>query len=117
MTLDPPSSFLPVSAWTCFGTADDSSPYLPGNGNYEQEFINFGYVGAVENLNKWRDANGCTGNYTETWRNGSDYANSYTSCAGGREATLLTLPGVGHFPFQGLDTQVTNRILPVPTTP
>ena len=61
MIPDPPPSYVSTAAWLCHGTADETTPYIRGNGNN-------GFVGAVETLNKWRDANGCIGSPVETWR-------------------------------------------------
>ena len=44
-----------------------------------------------------------------TWRSETDErdtAQSFLSCTGGAEVTLLTLYGVGHFPYMGYQTQV-----------
>ena len=66
------TSFTPTPAWTVFGTSDTSYPYEAGAAQ-------FGYIGAVESLRKWRDANECTGNEVETWRSADDYAQSCES--------------------------------------
>ena len=68
MIPQPPPTFQSTAAWLCFGTADESSPYIAGGGTNDPELLNAGYVGAVESLNKWRDANGCSGSPVETWR-------------------------------------------------
>ena len=93
------ASFIPTPAWTVFGTSDSSSPYEAGAAQ-------FGYIGAVESLQKWANVNGCTGDPVETWRVSDDYAQSYTACAGVTEVTLVTLTGVGHLPYKGVDTIV-----------
>ena len=93
MLATPTADYVPTSAWLAFGTFDESSPYAPGR---TDEAIAAGYIGAVASLNRWRDANLCSGSPVETWRVGDDYATTYTTCNGGTEVGLLPY---SHLPY------------------
>lgn len=89
-----PDSFSARSVYEIHGTADDVIAYS-----------NYGAWphGAHENLEAWGDLYSCTAT-EEVDLGGDKAARARTGCSGGAEVKLLTLPGVGHFPYKGHGT-------------
>ncbi len=90
------AEYTPVSIMQIHGTADNvisytGSKYLPS---------------ALENFNRWKEMNNCTGTYTETWRQGNHFTNTYKNCDNSTEVSMVTLYDVGHAPYKGADTDI-----------
>jgi polyhydroxybutyrate depolymerase len=82
-----------VSVMTILGTNDDL--YEPGD-----------TPGALENFNKWKTMNNCTGSYTVTWSSGKSFAWTYQDCDNGTEVSLVTIDKGGHVLYQGQETDI-----------
>ncbi|HSG12432.1 MAG TPA: PHB depolymerase family esterase [Gaiellaceae bacterium] len=80
--------YTPVSVMEVHGNTDTTVGYQAG----EQ-------VGAVANLQKWKTMNGCTGSPVVTSIQGKSSVQTYGSCKGGTEVSLVTLDEVGHYPY------------------
>jgi len=62
------------------------------------------FFGAAKNTLLWSDINECTGNKTDIF---SGYKiESHVECGGGAEVKLLTIEGAGHFPYEGIETDI-----------
>jgi poly(3-hydroxybutyrate) depolymerase len=90
----PCNAARPISMLEIRGIADSLEPYEgglvgPEGGQYLA-------VGAKASLKLWADLNQCTGTATTL----DKYCETYTTCQGGVETDLCSLPGVDHSPYQ-----------------
>jgi len=86
--------YEPIPVMTLMGTKDDL--YLP------QE----GMPGALQNFEKWKTMNNCSGEYTVNWKSGNSVAWTYLDCENETEVTLVTIDGGGHVLYKGLETEI-----------
>jgi polyhydroxybutyrate depolymerase len=84
----PSGDFAPVAIMEIHGTSDSVVPYD----------ANWG--GALDNFEGWSELNQCQGSPIETTNDGYTL-HAHRKCAEGSEVELITLPGVGHSPYQG----------------
>lgn len=91
--------YNPISVMTLLGNKDDlynSGEDMPG---------------AIENFNKWKSMNNCSGTYEVTWSSGNSVAWTYTDCDNDTEVTLVTIDGGGHILYKGRDTKINTTLL------
>ena len=62
--------------------------------------------GALQNFEKWKTMNNCSGEYTVTWKSGNCVAWTYLDCENETEVTLVTIDGGGHVLYKGLETEI-----------
>lgn len=93
LLMDEHDTYTPISVMTIMGTGDDY--YFPGK-----------FVGAIEAFETWKSMNGCTGDFTETWRSGESVTWTYETCDGGTEVALVSIDGGGHVLYQGEETDI-----------
>ncbi len=86
--------YTPISVMTLLGTKDDL--YYP-----DEEM-----PGALENFEKWKTMNNCSGTYEVTWSSGNNVAWTYRDCDNGTEVTLVTIDGGGHVLYKGEETEI-----------
>lgn len=79
----------PVPIIEFHGTEDETVDYT--------DFYGSG-VGAISNIETWRDLNGCAKDPTITNSSGVS-RREYSNCTNGAEVVLVTLYGVGHLPY------------------
>jgi polyhydroxybutyrate depolymerase len=79
----------PITVFTFRGTADPAVPYAGGSIGALTN------IGALATFQKWAEIDQCTGSPSAEDSNGCA---TYSSCAGGVQATLCTKQGGGHDP-------------------
>ena len=79
----------PITVFTFRGTADTAVPYGGGS------IGTLNNIGAQATFQKWAEIDQCTGSPSAEDSNG---CSTYSSCAGGVQATLCTKQGGGHDP-------------------
>ena len=80
LLVDVAASYKPVPVMEVHGINDPTVSYQPGQ-----------QVGAVANFQRWTTHNGCTGSAVETWRQGNNFVQTYKSCKGSTEVSLMTI--------------------------
>jgi polyhydroxybutyrate depolymerase len=93
LLMDPDPDYTPVSVMTIMG--DDDDLYFPGK-----------FRGALSTFETWRDMNGCTESFTETWSSGDSVAWTYETCDEGTEISLVTIDGGGHVLYIDEETDI-----------
>ena len=95
------SSYSPVPIMEIHGTLDQWVPYGSQLAHsIVFEFSLEGDEGAIQNLEKWADANMCEGSSPAVLELFEDYSViGYTECANGVETVLVTLNLAGHNPY------------------
>ena len=86
--------YAQISVMTIMGTRDDL--YHPKED----------MPGALQNFEKWKKMNKCTGKYTVTWQSGNSVAWTYQDCEDGTEISLVTIDGGGHVLYKGQETEI-----------
>ena len=76
--------YQPIPVMTIMGTKDDLY--------YPQEEM----PGALQNFEKWKTMNNCSGEYVVTWSFDKSVAWTYQDCENDAEVTLITIDGGGH---------------------
>jgi len=100
-------------------------PIIEIHGTKDQVVSYDGFMGtsATENLKTWARHNGCPSPANpltcviadkEKTGMGEVLFSRHTSCEGATEVALLTLPGVGHFPYKGMQTDVDTTQVQIP---
>lgn len=90
LLVDAAAEYAPVSVMEVHGINDPTVSYQPGQ-----------HAGALANFHKWATIIGCNGSPVETWRQGNDFVQTYKSCKGSTEVSLMTMEKVGHYPYAG----------------
>lgn len=94
-----PTGYAAVPVMTVHGTTDSVVKYLPK--------VSGGALGAglEKNLELWKEINGC-GVGPGVSAGPGFTVETFTGCDGGGAISAVTLPDVGHSPFQGTGTEV-----------
>lgn len=98
--VDFPSDYMPIPMIEVHGTIDDTVPYY-----ISSDSSDFFYGrGAVQNIELWKEANGCQTGPVETEVNDSGGENytvtSYSDCTADANVKLITIPDIGHVPYK-----------------
>ena len=100
LLVDAPADYAPVPLMELHGTNDQVVPYDGDD-----------FPGAQANLETLRTLNGCTGEAAITWSEGEHQAETWQTCDGGTEVSLVTIDGGGHVLYAGQGTPVdTSRL-------
>ena len=107
LLVEPSPDYTPVPIMEIHGTADDVVPYAD-DGSVSAAL----FPTARQNLASWALLNGCTGAPTDS--PGPTEQATFTrfnDCKRGAEVALLTLEGIGHVPYLGIQGDVdTTRV-------